>query len=357
MKIETAMQADQVPSGVFSHPDFAGHKAVNYCSDAASGLRAIIAVHDTTLGPALGGCRRWAYASEAEALKDVLRLSRGMTFKNAAAGLDLGGGKAVILSDGNDATPDMWRAFSEAVNRLGGDYITAEDVGTGQAAVDYIAETSAHVRGTSASGLGDPSPYTAWGVHIGMKAAARHALGAETLDGLTVAVQGVGNVGADVARMAKADGASIVIADIREDAVAALASEFDAQVVSVDEIHAVQADILAPCALGGALNPRTIPDIKARVIAGAANNQLETPEDAARLQQRGILYAPDFVINSGGVISIALADRFASPDAMKERVGELGGILSEIFAASDGGEGTTDAVAIARAKARLAAGR
>ena len=351
------MKVQPVHRGMFSHPDFAGHEAVSFVSDADSGFKAIIAVHDTTLGPALGGCRRWAYDDEAAALKDVLRLSRGMTLKNAAAGLDLGGGKAVILSDGNDATPAMWRAFGRAVNRLGGDYITAEDVGTGQAAVDAIAETSPHVRGTSARGLGDPSPYTAWGVFAGIKAAVKHALGADSLKGLSVAIQGTGNVGADVARLARKDGAGLILADIREDAVMVLARELDASVAAVDRIHAVKADVFVPCALGGALNAKTIPELKARIVAGAANNQLDTPEDAVRLAGRGILYAPDFVINAGGVISIALAEDFPEPDAMRDRVGQLGDVLSSIFKTAEAGGGTTDEIAVRIAENRITAAR
>ncbi|MCB1480435.1 MAG: Glu/Leu/Phe/Val dehydrogenase [Rhodobiaceae bacterium] len=351
------MKVQPVHRGMFSHPDFAGHETVSFVSDEASGLKAIIAVHDTTLGPALGGCRRWAYDGETAALKDVLRLSRGMTLKNAVAGLDLGGGKAVILSDGKEATPAMWHAFGRTVNRLGGDYITAEDVGTGQAAVDAIAEASEHVRGTSAKGLGDPSPYTAWGVFSGLKAAVKHALGTDSLDGLTIAVQGTGNVGADVARLAREDGARLILADIREAAVTALAQELDASVVAVDQIHAAKADVFAPCALGGALNAKTIPQLTARVVAGAANNQLDMPEDAARLAERGILYAPDFVINAGGVISIALAEAFPAQEAMRARVGELGTVLSDIFKAADAGEGTTDSIAVRMARARIAASR
>lgn len=348
------MDIQPLHGGVFSHPDFAGHQAINYVCDEQTGLKAIIAVHDTTLGPALGGCRRWTYGNEVAALKDVLRLSRGMTLKNAVAGLDLGGGKAVILSDGRDPTPDMWRAFGRAVNRLGGDYITAEDVGTGQSAVDCIAETTAHVRGTSANGLGDPSPYTAYGVYAGIKAAARHALSADSLDGLVVAVQGTGNVGAEVARLVHDEGARLILADIRTEIVTELAAGLGADIVPVDAIHASKADIFVPCALGGGLNARTIPELKARVVAGAANNQLDTVEDAARLSRRKLLYAPDFVINAGGVISIALAGQFATADAMRARVAELGTVLSEIFDAAAQSGSTTHDIATQMAEARLA---
>lgn len=356
------MNIQPVSPGLFTHPDFDDHEMVCFASDQRTGLKAIIAVHDTTLGPALGGCRRWRYASEAEAVRDVLRLSRGMTLKNAAAGLDLGGGKSVILSDGADATPQLWRAFAKALNRLGGDYITAEDVGTGQQAVDHIAEASAHVRGTSATGLGDPSPYTAWGVYQGIRAAARHALGARALEGLTIAVQGTGNVGAGVARLARADGARLILADIRKEAVDALAAELgggtqEVSTCGVEDILAADCDVLAPCALGGALNARTIPRIRAKIVAGAANNQLESADDAMRLAERGILYAPDFVINSGGVISIALAGEFPDEAGMKQRVGALADILTGIFERAEAGEGTSDAIAVRIAQERIAAAR
>ncbi len=343
-------------AGVFDHPDFDGHETVSFATDAASGLRAIVCVHDTTLGPALGGCRRWTYARNADALSDVLRLSAGMTLKNAAAGLDFGGGKAVILSDGKPANAQIWRAFGRAVELLGGSYITAEDVGTGQDAVDRIAETTAHVRGTSGDGLGDPSPFTAQGVFAGIRAAARHRLGAETLDGLTVAVQGIGNVGAAAARLARADGARLIIADIRDDAVRALSDEIDAAIAPVATVHTVAADIFVPCALGGALNAQTIPELRASVVAGAANNQLSDDEDGMRLARRGILYAPDFVINAGGVISIALAERFRTSDAMRGRVNELGHVLGAIFDEAEASGSLPVDVAIARARARLEAG-
>jgi leucine dehydrogenase len=276
-----------------------------------------------------------------------------MTLKNAAAGLDLGGGKAVILSDGADPSPDMWRAFGEAVDRLGGRYITAEDVGTGQSAVDHIAETTAHVRGTSEKGLGDPSPFTAEGVHAGIKAAARHQFGANSLKDLTIAVKGLGNVGGSVAERAHRDGAKLIVADINEAKTLDFAKRLGAKVVPVDEIDSTNADVFAPCALGGSLNAQTIPAMRARVVAGAANNQLATDEDAERLRQHGILYAPDFIINAGGVISIALADAFNTPDKMNARVAALGDVLSSVFIEADSKKQTTQAVAVARARMRL----
>lgn len=218
------------------------------------------------------------------------------------------------------------------------------------------------MRGTSATGLGDPSPYTAWGVYQGIRAAARHALGARALEGLTIAVQGTGNVGAGVARLARADGARLILADIRKEAVDALAAELgggtqEVSTCGVEDILAADCDVLAPCALGGALNARTIPRIRAKIVAGAANNQLESADDAMRLAERGILYAPDFVINSGGVISIALAGEFPDEAGMKQRVGALADILTGIFERAEAGEGTSDAIAVRIARERIAAAR
>jgi leucine dehydrogenase len=349
------MELRALNSGVFSHPAFDSHQTLQFVSDAKTGLKAIIAVHDTTLGPALGGCRRWRYDTEQDALTDVLRLSAGMTLKNAAAGLDLGGGKAVILSDGGEATPKMWRAFGAAVDRLSGRYITAEDVGTGQSAVDCIAETTSHVRGTSADGLGDPSPFTAQGVFAGIGAAAGHHLGVASLDGLTVAIKGLGHVGGAVAEKVFKDGAKLIVADIDDTKTKRFADGFGAKIAGVDDVHAARADIFAPCALGGGLNADTIPQLKVSIVAGAANNQLATEDDAKRLAERGILYAPDFIINAGGVISIALADRFNATEAMMDRVSELGNVLLAVFVQADAEQRTTEDVAIARAKARLAA--
>jgi leucine dehydrogenase len=349
------MELRALNSGVFSHPAFDNHQTLQFVCDDASGLKAIIAVHDTTLGPALGGCRRWRYATEQEALTDVLRLSAVMTLKNAAAELDLGGGKAVVLSDGAPATAKMWQALGRAINRLGGQYITGEDVGTNQSAVDDIAKTTAHVRGTSANGLGDPSPFTAHGVFAGIKAAAKHRLGAESLDGLTVTVQGLGSVGGAVAQSVHADGGTLIVADIDAGKTETFATRHGATVVGVDEIHRATADIFAPCALGGGLNADTIPELKAGIVAGAANNQLAEPQDAKRLSARGILYAPDFIINAGGVISIALSEQFNTPDAMMARVSQLGMVLLDVFTQADAEERTTEDVAVARARARLAA--
>ena len=280
------------------------YETVCFAHDAATGLRCIIAVYSTALGPALGGTRFYPFASEEEALRDVLRLSRAMAYKASAAGLDLGGGKAVVIGDPRThKTPEILRSYGRAVDRLGGAYITTADVGTTTADMDVIATATKFVTGTSA-GSGDPSRVTAFGVWHGMKAVAEELWGDASLAGKHVAVQGVGKVGAGVVRHLASEGAHLTIADVDAGAVSALASETGADVVSPDEILGVPCDILAPCALGAVVNDATLPSLKARAITGAANNQLERPEHGDALTEAGILYAPDFVINAGGLINV-----------------------------------------------------
>jgi len=283
-----------------------GHETVVFCHDRASGMRAIIAVHDTTLGPGLGGTRFRPYASEDEALTDVLRLSRAMTLKNAAAGLDLGGGKAVLLGDpATNRAPELLAAYGRAVDRLGGAYLTAEDVGTTQADMDVLKRVTPYVTGAT-GGSGDPSPATAWGVYHAIRAALGF-LGdeVERLDGRHVVIVGVGKVGAALAGHLVAAGAQVTISDIDTGRVAALAARLGVAWVGVDDAHRVPCDVLSPCALGGALRERTIPELACRAVVGAANNQLAEPDDANRLADAGVLYAPDFVVNAGGVVNIA----------------------------------------------------
>lgn len=284
-----------------------GHEQVSFFVDKPSGLKAIVGIHSTTLGPALGGCRMWNYTSEADALRDVLRLSRGMTYKAAVAGLKLGGGKAVIIGDSRkDKSEELLKAFGRAVEMLAGRYFTAEDVGMGVKDIDLIrTETRFAVGGSNEGGSGDPSVMTAFGVFQGMKAAVKHAGLGEDFDGLTVAVQGVGNVGHHLCSHLSAAGAKLIVADIHQPNIDRVVEQFGAEVVSPEEIHAVKADVFAPCALGAILNTRTIPQIKAKVIAGAANNQLETENDGFELMKRGIVYSPDYAINAGGLINVA----------------------------------------------------
>ncbi len=284
------------------------YEQIIVCQDRQSGLKAIIVIHDTTLGPALGGTRMWKYASEADAFEDALRLARGMTYKNAAAGLELGGGKTVIIGDPRtDKNEEMFRVFGRYVQGLSGRYITAEDVGTTVEDMDLVYEETEYVAGVSPQfgSSGNPSPVTAYGVYVGMKAAAKEAFGTEDLSGKVVAVQGVGSVAYHLCRYLHAEGASLVVTDIHEEAVRRAVEEFGAAAVDVDDIYGVKCDIFAPCALGAVLNGDTVPRLQASVIAGAANNQLKDEAHGSLLHERGILYVPDYVINAGGVINIA----------------------------------------------------
>lgn len=291
---------------VFDIADFDNHEQVVFVSDRESGLRAIIAVHSTTRGPALGGCRMWAYADEREAVQDVLRLSRGMTYKNALANLPFGGGKSVILGDArSEKTPSLMQAMGRAVDRLHGRYIIAEDVGTTPGDMAEVRRETAHVAGLQDGGSGDPSPATAYGVFVGMQAAVDHKLRRNSLEDLCVSVQGLGHVGYHLCRHLAASGAKLFVTDIHRNAVEKAADEFGATPVAPDEIYDVDADVYAPCALGAVLNDRTVPRLRASIVAGSANNQLAEDRHGDALAKRGILYAPDYVINAGGVINIS----------------------------------------------------
>lgn len=315
---------------LFTHPEFDGHETVLFAQNGDDGLRTIIAVHDTTLGPALGGCRVWNYADEAEALTDVLRLSRGMSYKAALAGLPLGGGKSVVLADSRrDKTDAMMRAMGRAVERLGGRYIVAEDVGVSVEDMDAVATETAHVAGTSAT-AGDPSPHTARGVCLAIEAAARRRLG-RGLEGLAVTVLGLGHVGARVAGLLAEAGATLTIADIRSEAVEAVSKATGGRSVGVDEAHAVKADVFAPCALGAVLNARTIPEIGAPIVCGAANNQLAQPGDDRRLAEAGILYCPDYLVNAGGLISVARGVTGDDEARIAGRIGDIPATLTAVL--------------------------
>jgi leucine dehydrogenase len=296
---------------VFSLSDFADHEQVVFVSDDKSGLKAIIAVHNSNLGPALGGCRMWPYASEEEAVRDVLRLSRGMTYKSAMARLKLGGGKSVIIGNPRtDKTPALLAAFAHALEQLNGRYIAAEDSGTSVADMKTMAQFTQHVAGLhdkpsdEGTRSGDPSPATAYGTFIGIQAAVKERLGRDSLGGLRVAVQGVGNVGYDLARQLKEAGAQLWVTDIHREPLVQAGRELGATVVAPDEIFGLDVDVFAPCALGAVLNDATIPQLKAKIVAGAANNQLAEARHGVELMKRGILYAPDYVINAGGIIDV-----------------------------------------------------
>ncbi|MFP4263815.1 MAG: Glu/Leu/Phe/Val family dehydrogenase [Halomonas sp.] len=344
---------------VFNHPEFDHHQQIVFGSDAASGLRAIVAIHDTTRGPALGGLRIYPYASEAEALTDVLRLSRGMSYKSALADLPLGGGKAVIIADPRrDKTPELLRAMGRLVDSLGGAYITAEDSGSSEADMQVIAEETGHVGGLPRPGeSGEPSPFTAWGVFCALKSAVRHGLGRRDLEGLRVAIQGVGHVGEHLARHLHAAGARLVMTDVDREALAHLAEELGAEAVAPEAILDAEADVFAPCALGAVLDAEAVDRLRARVVCGAANNQLATPDIAERLVDRGILYTPDYVANAGGVIEIAWQRR-ADYDrrAVMAHIEGIGATLDTLFTRA-GREGVSPAhIADAMARERFGRG-
>ena len=323
---------------VFSHPEFDGHEIVAYHHDAKTGLKALIAVHNTNLGKGLGGCRMWPYASDAEALNDVLRLSRGMTYKAALAGLPQGGGKSVIIGDPRkDKTPEMMRAMGRWVDCFKGKYVVAEDSGTSVADIHLMAEETDYIGGLAdekavAEGrTGDPSPATAYGTFIGIQAAVKHQLKKDSLKGLKIAIQGVGNVGYRLAKHLHEAGAKLWVTDIHFPAVDRCVKEFGATAVSMEQIFGLEVDVFAPCALGAILNDETLPQIKAQVIAGASNNQLARPHHGKILQQRGILYAPDYVINAGGIIDIFYEGPGYDWKVVEAHLKRIGGTLTQIF--------------------------
>lgn len=293
---------------IFKYMEKYDYEQLVFCQDEASGLKAIIAIHDTTLGPALGGARMWTYATEENAIEDALRLARGMTYKNAAAGLNLGGGKTVIIGDPfKDKNEEMFRALGRFIQGLNGRYITAEDVGTSVTDMDLIHEETNYVTGISPAfgSSGNPSPVTAYGVYRGMKAAAKEAFGTDSLEGRTISVQGLGNVAYKLCEYLHNEGAKLVVTDINQAAIDRVVNDFSATAVAPEEIYAQDVDIFSPCALGAIINDETIPQLKAKVIAGSANNQLQDSKHGDYIHELGIVYAPDYVINSGGVINVA----------------------------------------------------
>ncbi len=341
-------------------PDFDAHEELHFVTDDKCGLRVIIAIHSTHLGPAAGGCRHWHYAKDEDALTDALRLSRGMSYKNAMAGLPLGGGKAVILADeAKHKSPDMLHAFGRAVDHLGGRYVTAEDVGMSVADMIEVARNTKHVAGLPAEGKdvgGDPGPHTSLGVFLGLKAAVKHALGKDDVAGLHIALQGAGSVATGVALHAAAEGARLSIADVDEAKAKKLADAANGKVVAPEDLLGLEADVLSPCALGAIFEAESIAALKVPVVAGGANNQLATPEDGARLHARGILYAPDYVINAGGIINVCteyLDDGDAS--LVRKRIEGIPVRLEQIWAESKASG--RDPAAVADAMAQRLIGR
>jgi len=347
----------QTPWG---YPDFDAHEILHFVDEPEHGLRAIIAVHSTHLGPAAGGARFWHYEDDSEALTDALRLSRGMSYKNAMAGLPLGGGKSVILAPPErHKSPELLAAFGDAVERLCGRYITAEDVGMSVTDMVEVSRQTKFVAGLPTEGAGvggDPGPHTSLGVFLGLKAAVKRALGKETVEGLHIAMQGAGSVATGVAMHAMKEGAKLSIADVDQAKAQKLADTVGGTVVSPDDVLFLDADVVSPNALGAILNEESIAKLKAPIVAGGANNQLAKPADGAFLNERGILYAPDYVINAGGIINVCteyLGDGDAS--LVRERIEGIPRRLEQIW--SESAESGRDPAAVADAIAQRLIGR
>lgn len=345
--------------GVFPEVDTYGHEQVSFFQDKDSGLKAIIGIHSTVLGPSLGGCRMWNYTDEAAALRDVLRLSRGMTYKAAVANLKLGGGKAVIIGDSRtQKTPELLKAFGRAVEYLGGRYITAEDVGIKVQDVDLMRTQTKHaVGGSNEGGSGDPSIMTAFGVFQGMKAAIKAAGIGDSFEGIRVAVQGVGNVGYHLCSYLSNAGAKLIVTDIYPNQIERVVQEFGATEVAPDAIYAVDCDVFAPCALGAILNAKTIPTLTCKVIAGAANNQLETESNGFDLFKRGIVYAPDYAINAGGLINVSAELDGYNKEIVLGKVSQIYNTISDILGISSQQSIPPHVAADRLAEQRLAEGK
>ncbi|CAA0143764.1 Glu/Leu/Phe/Val family dehydrogenase [Tenacibaculum maritimum] len=342
---------------VFGQLSFDGHEQIVFCNDEDTGLKAIIGIHNTVLGPALGGTRMWQYNNEWEALNDVLRLSRGMTFKAAITGLNLGGGKAVIIGDAKTQKNDaLMRKFGEYVNSLSGKYITAEDVGMETRDMDIIREVTPHVTGISESkgGAGNPSPVTAYGVYMGMKAASKYQFGTDNLEGKKVLVQGVGHVGETLVKHITDEGGQVFLNDINEARLAELSKKYNANVILGNDIYGLDVDIYAPCALGATINDTTINQLKAKVIAGAANNQLaDEIKHGKMLKDKGIAYAPDFLINAGGIINVYAELEGYNRDEINRKTENIYNTTLDIFNLSAKEDITTHNAALNIAQSRI----
>jgi len=323
---------------IFKYMEKYDYEQLVFCQDQTSGLKAIIAIHDTTLGPALGGVRMWPYETEEQAVEDALRLARGMTYKNAAAGLNLGGGKTVIIGDPfKDKNEEMFRALGRFIQGLNGRYITAEDVGTTEADMDLIHEETNYVTGISPTfgSSGNPSPVTAYGVYLGMKASVKEAFGTDSLKGIKVAVQGLGNVAYALCDYLHQEGAELIVTDINKKAIERVVKDFGAKACEPGDIYKQEVEVFSPCALGAIINDETIPQLKAKVIAGSANNQLKESRHGKVLHDMGIVYAPDYVINAGGVINVADELYGYNRDRAMKRVETIYDSLIKIFAISN----------------------
>ena len=343
---------------VFGQLSFDDHEQIVFCNDKDTGLKAIIGIHNSVMGPALGGTRMFNYSNEWEALNDVLRLSRGMTFKSAITGLNIGGGKAVIIGDAKtQKTPELMRKFGEFVHSLSGRYITAEDVGMETADMDLVRDVTPYVTGISEErgGAGNPSPVTAFGVYMGMKAAAKQQFGSDVLTGKKVLVQGIGHVGEALVDYLTKEGALVTISDINEERLCEVGKKYNATVYSGTDVYAEEVDIYAPCAMGATINDATVHKIKAKVIAGAANNQLANEVvHGAILQERGILYAPDFLINAGGIINVYAELAHYGKAEIMAKTENIYNTTLEIFDFAIANKMTTHQAALTIAQQRIA---
>lgn len=357
--LEVTNVANATSSGdkVFEQMVAMGHEQVLFCNDPELGLKAIIGIHNSCLGPALGGTRMWTYASDLDALTDVLRLSRGMSYKASVAGLNLGGGKAVIMGDARKGKSEAFmRRFGKFVENLNGKYITAEDVGTSTKDMEYIKMETDHVTGipVSMGGSGDPSPVTAYGVYLGMKSSLKKLTGSDSLGGKKVIVEGAGNVAYYLCELLKKENASIYVYDIYDDKTARVVNEFGATAIKADQVYSMDADIYSPNALGATLNPDTIPQLKVSIVAGGANNQLKDEvRDGKALAERGILWAPDFVINAGGLINVYTELEGYSRERAMDRAKGIYDTTTRIYEYADQNKVTTSAASIAVAEARI----
>ncbi len=348
---------EQEKSIILERMDKMGHEQVVFCKDKKTGLKAIIAIHSTILGPALGGTRMWNYETEIDALNDVLRLSRGMTYKAAITGLELGGGKAVIIGDSRfEKSEALLRRFGQFIESLGGKYITAEDVGMSTKDMEYIKMETNHVTGTAEElgGSGDPSPITAFGVYMGMKAAAMYRWGKNSLEGKTILVQGVGHVGEYLVKHLSDEKANVLINDLNKERLAFVAKEYDAKIIEGGNIYDLEIDIYAPCALGATLNTDTISRLRCEIVSGGANNQLEDEDvHANQLKEKGIIYTPDFLINAGGLINVYSEIKGFTSEQSLEKTKNIYNTTLEILTKAEQDGITTNQAAISIAEQRL----
>lgn len=341
---------------VFNLRAYDDHEQIVFCSDTASGLKAIICIHSTALGPAVGGCRMWEYNTDEGALVDALRLSRGMTYKNAMAGLPFGGGKSVIIGNSKTLKSEaLFRAFGRFVHSISGRYVTAEDVGTSPADIAIVHKETPHVLGLEGKS-GDPSPMTAWGVYKGIKSAVKFKLGRDSLEGIKIGVQGLGHVGYYLCKHLADEGAKLIVTDINKESIEKVVAEFKATACDTNNIYTQEMDVYAPCALGATVNDETLPRLKCSIVAGAANNVLAEDRHGVALMNRGILYAPDYVINAGGIINVSFENNY-SKEAAIAKTENIYATLTEVFQRADREGKPTNVVADELARQLVAKGR